>query len=421
MTTTSTDSQIAGALPGPLGHLRVVEVAEMVAAPYTGRLLTDLGAAVTKVERPGRGDGARYVGPFPEDRPDPEAGGLFAYLNRGKRSVTLDSATATGTELLDRLLDGADLLISDERFGRTHEELVELTERHAGLSVVSITPFGLEGPRSHWRGSHSAICAYGGLTLYNGEQDREPICPPFDLGNYQAGLTGAISTMLAVHARHGAYARGQVADIAVTDVLSTIHTGNSATHWVFGSRSWIRHGRRSAGGLYPNTMLRCKDGWFRIQAMSRKEWRGLLNLVGDPDWGEDPRFQDRIVMQANYADELDGLIEDDFRKRTKQELFDASQERELPFSPVREMHEVNSEQQLVGRDFFDRARLPDGRELQVPGVPYRRRCGDGEVTGGASMRPVQRAPALGQHNAEVYSSLGLSDTEQHELLECGVI
>ena len=212
-------------IAGPLSHLRILEIAELVAGPFAGRLLHDLGAAVTKVERPRSGDASRHAGPYANDEPDPEASGLYSYFNRGKRSITLDWTAPSGRALLERLLDHTDVLIVDDRFGAGYEELIALTEEHDALSVVSITPFGLVGPRAHWRGSAATVSAYGGLTLYFGEQDRAPIPPPEELALTQGGLAVAIATLLSVLARGGSLGRGQVADISITDVLSSVHTG----------------------------------------------------------------------------------------------------------------------------------------------------------------------------------------------------
>jgi crotonobetainyl-CoA:carnitine CoA-transferase CaiB-like acyl-CoA transferase len=389
-------------------------VAEQLAAPFAGRLLADLGATVIKVERPRLGDASRGEGPFPADRPDREASASYAYLNRGKRSVTLDWTAASGRDVLDRLIAASDVLLVDDRAGFTYEDLTALTKQHERLTAVAITPFGLSGPHAHWRGSHAAACAHGGLTLYTGEQEREPISPPHELGSYQGGLAGAIGAVLGVLGRGGRFGRGQVTDVAVADVLSTIHTGSSATHWVFGSRSWIRHGRRSASGRYPQTILRCLDGWFRLYAVSGREWRGLLEMMGNPEWGSDPKYEDRIVAQEQYADELDARIEAWLEQYPKQRLFEMSREHGVPSSPVRDMSEVATEPQLLHREFFERALLPDGRELRVPGRPYR-------WDGADHRRAPLRAPRLGEDNAGVYGELGVGTAEQDELRREGVI
>ena len=419
---TEAHAALEPSVAGPLSHLRILEIAEEIPGPFAGRLLHDLGAAVTKVERPGSGDCSRQAGPFRDDEPDPEASGLYTYFNRGKRSVTLDWTQPDGRDLLGRLLDETDVLIVDERFGASHDELLALCEEHAegerALSAVSITPFGLVGPRAHWRGSPSVVSAYGGLTLYFGEHDRAPIPPPKDLALTQGGLAVAIATLLTVLGRGGQPGRGQVADISIADVLSSVHTGLAATHWVFDSRQFQRHGRRSQGGLYPNAMLRCKDGFFRIHAMSQKEWRGLLDMIGNPAWGDDPRYQDRIVNGDQYADLLDTYIESYLLQYTKNELFEQARERQLPFSPVREMHEVLEEEQLLHLGLFREITHANGEQFTAAGSPFRWRNAEDDgppetdPTGGAPLR----APRLGEHNDEVYGTLlGLDGAELERL------
>ena len=410
-------------IAGPLTHLRIIEIAELVPGPFAGRLLHDLGAVVTKLERPDGGDASRREGPFENDEPDLEASGLYSYFNRGKRSATLDWEQPRGRELLQRLLAQTDVLIVDEHFGASYEQLLALTETHEALSVVSITPFGLTGPRAHWRGSPATISAYGGLTLYFGEQDRAPIPPPRELAMTQGGLAVAIATLLSVLAREHPLGHGQIADISVTDVMSSIHTGLAATHWVFDSRQFQRHGRRSQGGLYPNAMFHCKDGFFRVHAMSQKEWRGLLHVLGNPAWGDDPKYQDRIVNGDKYADILDGYIEEYFTQHTKQELFEQTRELQLPFAPVRQVNEVIVEEQLLHRGLFETIAHPNGEELTVAGSPFRWRNAedDEDVVRNASAQPL-RAPRLGEHNQEVYGGLlGIDGRELDELRTDGVI
>lgn len=410
-------------ITGPLSHLRILEIAEMVPGPFAGRLLHDLGAVVTKVERPDGGDDSRQEGPFEDDQPDPEASGLYSYFNRGKRSITLDWNQPRGRELLDQLLENTHVLIVDERFGASYEELLALREAHADLSIVSITPFGLTGPRAHWRGSPATISAYGGLTLYFGEHDRAPIPPPRELALTQGGLAVAIATLLAIIGHAGQPGHGQVADISIADVMSSIHTGLAATHWVFDSRQFQRHGRRSQGGLYPNAMFHCKDGFFRVHAMSQKEWRGLLEVLGNPAWGDDPKYQDRIVNGDKYADILDGYIEEYFTQHTKQELFEQTRKLQLPFAPVRQVHEVIVEEQLLHRGLFQTIEQPSGTEMTVAGSPFRwSNSKDGNDSEDHEPSTPLRAPSLGEHNHEIYEQLlGITSSQLKELRTDGVI
>ena len=150
-------------MAGALSSLRIVEVGEMVSAPYCSKLLADMGAEVVKVERPGVGDRSRTRGPFPGDKPNPETSGLFLYLNTNKRGVTLDITKPEGFEILEKLVAKADILIHNvtppemDRVGLTYESMRCANPK---LIMTSITPFGLTGPYRDYRAEDLTIwCA----------------------------------------------------------------------------------------------------------------------------------------------------------------------------------------------------------------------------------------------------------------------
>ena len=153
-----------------LSGLKAVEWSDFVSGPYCGKLLADLGAEVVKVERPGVGDGARSYGPFPQDIPHPERSGLFLYLNTNKLGVTLDVRTATGAQLLSKLLEQADVLIENnpprevEELGFAYERLRQLNPR---LVMTSITPFGQTGPYRDYRSCDLISFNASGLAFVN--------------------------------------------------------------------------------------------------------------------------------------------------------------------------------------------------------------------------------------------------------------
>src|SRR5260370_42623148 len=137
-----------------LSSLKIVEVGEMVSAPYCSKLLADMGAAVVKVERPGAGDRARTRGPFPGDQPNPETSGLFLYLNTNKRGVTLDIAQPDGFEIFEKLVTSADILIHNvtppdmDRIGLSYDRMRRVNRK---LIMTSILPFGFTGPYRNYR------------------------------------------------------------------------------------------------------------------------------------------------------------------------------------------------------------------------------------------------------------------------------
>ena len=157
----------------PLQGLKVLEYSNFIAGPYCAKLLADMGALITKVEVPGRGDPARSYGPFPEDIPDLEKSGLFFFLGTDKRSITLDPSSFTGRELFLRLASNTDILIEDsgpaamQALGLDYQSLKAI---NPGLVFVSITPYGQHGPKAHWKASHiNSFHASGeGYTLPGG-------------------------------------------------------------------------------------------------------------------------------------------------------------------------------------------------------------------------------------------------------------
>ena len=122
----------------------------------------------------------------------------------------------------------------------------------------------------------------------------------------------------------------------------------------------------SVGGPYPNTILPCKDGEIRMQAMTKREWNRILEMMGDPDWGRDPRFQDRLKMNEMYADELDGHIGAWLKERTKQELSQLFYEYGVPFTPVNTIADFVDDPHLAARGFFVEVRAPTGRSAEIP-------------------------------------------------------
>ena len=405
---------------GLLAGIKVVEYGDLVTAPYASKLLADLGATVIKIEAPHTGDRSRAVGPYPGDRPDAEQSGLFIYLNAKKRGVTLDLTSATGRGILDRLVADADVLIENAepsdyaRMGLAPERLRGV---NGNLIHLSITPFGHEGPYSADKGYALNAEAMSGAVLGIGAADREPLPLPDFLSDSFTGAVGAMSCMLAITSVESAddgAGGGEWIDLSSANAWMTFQTGTGVVSWLFGSRRTMREGRRHLGGPYPYTIMPCKDGEFRLIAMTKREWNRFVDVMGTPEWSKDERFQDRIKMNELYADELDALIEPWFAERTKAELFEQFYEGGVPFTPVLDFGDVMADPQLSARDFFVEAEQPGVGTLALPGTPYH--FSEAEP---AAWRP---APALGQHNSEVFcEELGIEPSELLALAQAGVV
>ena len=402
-----------------LSGLRVLELADFIAGPYCGKLLADLGAEVVKLEKPNTGDEARRHGPFPKDIPDPETSGLFLYLNANKLGATLNVEAATGLKIIKELIRDTDIFVEGnppkvaEQLGLTYPVLREINPR---LIMVSITPYGQTGPYKDYKGYALNCSAVGGQSVCAGEPGREPLTPPLSLGHYQSGAAGAAAAMGAILCRESS-AKGQHIDISEAQVWATLHTGNQESSFIMHGMKRMRWGHRTPG-VYPYTILPCKDGFMSMIAIQGYQWKRFLELMGGgevPEWySKDPRFQDRREISLKHADEMDALLAPWLTSHTKKELYQMCLEKRIPFSPVKNIGEVVEDEHLKVREYFVEIDHPVAGKFKYPGAP-----GKMSETPWAIERP---APLLGQHNEEIYCHrLGYSTEELTELHRGGII
>jgi crotonobetainyl-CoA:carnitine CoA-transferase CaiB-like acyl-CoA transferase len=396
-----------------LADLKVVEWGSFISAPYCTKLLADLGAEVIKVEPPGTGEETRRYGPFPDDVPDGEQSGL--YLNTGKLSVTLDPATATGREIFLRLLAQADVLVENQptgsldRIGLGYDGLREGNPR---LIVTSITPFGLTGPYAGWKGHDINTCALGGISSSMGYPDREPLRPPQDQSHYQSGLMAASATLIAAFGRD-LTGEGSHVDLAEAETWATFHMGIGFQAFLEEGRTRQRTGHFAAHRPYIDGVLPCQDGDVCLDTPQSRQWRRMLGLMGDPEWGGDPIFQDRLETTDKHWGRADAYLGEWLKDHTKEEIFETFQRNKVPAAPIRTVAEVVADDQLAARGYFSEMALPSGRTVKVPGACYQ-----------FSRTPAQLRPAprLGEHNVAILADrLGYSKSDLAAWRRCGVI
>ena len=399
---------------GLLNGLRVLELGEFISAPYCGKLLADMGAEVLKVERSGVGDWARDYGPYPGDLPHRERSGLFLYLNADKRGVTLNLDTPTGREILAGLVSRSDVLVHNlhptemDQVGLSYEGL---KGHNSGLVMASITPFGLTGPYRNWKAYDINLAAGGGICEGLGSPEREPLTFGTPEVGYFAGAAAASSIVMALLAKEDGVS-GQHIDIAEIESMAGLYNGAEALMAVYQWRVTRRTGHHALDFPYPNCILRCKDGYIFVGSPEGRQWRRLLELMGNPEWVQEQRFRNRTVMNNEYADEVDGYLEEWLRQRTKAELLEMALEHRIPLAPVRGFDEVRADPSLATL-FTDIDRADTG-PVALPGPPYQ--VSNAEVS---TPRP---APTLGQHNSEVYcGELDFAPEEVAQLYRTGII
>ena len=399
------DSTRGGALAG----LSVVEVGEMVAAPYCAKLLADLGANVVKVETPGGGDPARLRGPFPDDEPHPERSALFLYLNTSKRGITLDLAAEEGRALFRKLVSRVDILIED----RTPGELealglgyADLAAHNPRLIVTSITPFGQTGPNRAHKTHHLNLFHSAGHTSPFGAKDpkasRAPSRAGGYLGEYDAGLTAALGTLGAVFGRE-LTGRGQHIDASKQEAMMCLER---VTNGRFANEPDPFSGR-GPGGL-----TRAKDGYVMVTTLEQHQWEGLIRAMGTPEWSKGEWCRDMAARMEN-ADEIAEHVEAWAADLTRDEIYHLVQAQGTPAGPVRNVVEVKAWEQANARGFFQELDHPEVGRQSYPTAPYL-----------FSKTPWvgHAAPLIGEHNEEVYGeTLGCTAGDLANLSREGAI
>jgi crotonobetainyl-CoA:carnitine CoA-transferase CaiB-like acyl-CoA transferase len=331
--------------------VRVVEVAGRPSARVAGALLAALGAEVTRVGAPS-GD----AHPLVSER------ALALAWDHGKRVVAGGDVGAGGGLAaggdLSALAAGADVLLTS---GEGPDDPFRPGRFASPAPVhVHLTPFGSEGPYGGYRGVELNTAAYGGLAVYVGEAEREPIVPPAMLGSHEAGVVAAIAALAALHGG----ARGQVVDVAEYELLATADMAGLYSLAFFSGAVPRRHGHRKPNP-YPFTILPCKDGAVCVAFLAGHHWRALVEAMGDPEWARDERFRDRRRMGELHADELDGLVGTWLSRHTKAELLALAVERDIPFGPLLTPAELLEWEQLRERGF-----LAGAGGVRVPVLPF---------------------------------------------------
>jgi CoA:oxalate CoA-transferase len=377
---------------------------------FCGKVLRDLGMDVIKVEPPG-GDPVRRLGPFAHERPSLESSLRFAYLNSGKKSLTLDLAHAEGRALLLRLVEQADVLV--ESFAPGELDRLGLGEavlraRNPRLVLTSVTGFGQDGPYRDYLCPDLVGLAVGGLMNISGEADQPPVNSPETQSFYFTCVYAVLGTLLALWRREEG-GEGDRVDVSVQEAIG------SQEHLVrtFGYDKEIirRHGSQHEH-VAPANIFPTQDGYVYL-FVSLPHWRLLLKL-----WEDHPPELDSKEWEANHvrreaADWLNEQLSRFTRRYTKDEFVRLMQENGVPSLPVNSPGEFARDEQVQFRQLFQTVAHPLLGEYSQVAFPV---LMDGER---ASVAPP---PLLGEHTHAVLAErLGLSPLEIELLFAQGII
>ena len=366
----------------PLAGLKVVELARILAGPWAGQLLADLGAEVIKVERPGVGDDTRHWGPpFAEDG----AAAYFHACNRGKKSVAIDLESASGQEQVRALAAGADVLIENFKVGglaRYGLDYPALSTLNPGLVYCSITGFGQTGPYASRAGYDFIIQGMGGAMSLTGEPDGAPQKSGIAYADLFTGLYSTVAILAALRARD-ASGKGAHIDMALLDTQVAV-LANQALNWMTSGKVPHRMGNGHAN-LVPYQAFPTRDGEVIIAVGNDRQFSRLCDILDLAGLATDERYRTNAARVTNRA-KLVPLVEAATLRWSRTELSEALEAAGIPAGPINPVDAVFADPQVAAR----------GLKIEPDGMPG---LASPVVMDGKRQVSDRRSPRLGEHDA----------------------
>ena len=394
---------------GPLSDLRVIELGTLLAGPFCGQLLGDLGAEVIKIEPPGQGDPLRAWGRQKEG--DPSL--WWPVVGRNKKAITLDLRQAEGQSILKELAAKADFVLENfrpgtmEKWGCGYDALSKLNPR---LIMIRVSGYGQTGPYSHRAGFGAIGEAMGGLRYVVGDPATPPSRMGISIGDELAATFACLGALSALHYRERT-GRGQVVDSAlyeaVLSMMESLITEYDKTGYI----------RERTGAILPNVapsnVYRTKDNLVLIAANQDTVFARLCEAMGMLDWPKDSRF---VSHQARGANQklLDGLINAWTETHTTSQVLELMDKFGVPAGQIYRAPEMLADPHFKAREAIVTTTHPQFGQLKMQNVAPKLSESPGRIRGAA--------PEMGQHNHEVYGELlGMDAAHMHALKSRQVI
>jgi crotonobetainyl-CoA:carnitine CoA-transferase CaiB-like acyl-CoA transferase len=403
-------------MAGPLSHIRVLDLSRVLAGPWAGQNMADLGAEVIKVERPGAGDDSRAFGPpWVKDGQgrDTRDSAYFTSANRGKKSITVNIAVPAGQNIVRELAGVSDVLIENykygdlARYGLSHEDLRRLSPK---LIYCSLTGFGQTGPYRERPGYDFMIQGMGGLMSVTGEPDGAPQRAGVPVADIITGMYASIAICAAL-AHRAQSGTGQHLDLALLDSQIALLAYQNTNYFATGTPP------TRIGNLHPNIVpyqpFRTADGNVIVACGNDNLYRKFCAVAGCSALAEDPRFATNGKRVENRA-ELTRLLAEVFRQRSTREWVTLLDGAGVPNGPINDIAQVFEEPQVKARGVRIELEHANGAKLPMVASPMR-----------FSDTPLEyrlAPPLLGEHTEEVLRGLlGKSDVEIARLRADGAI
>ena len=374
-------------MAAPLEGIKVVELARILAGPWAGQLLADLGADVIKVESE-KGDDTRAWGPPFIERDNDISASYFHGCNRGKKSVTVDLSTSKGQDRIKELVKNSDILIENfkvgglRKYGLDYENLNAINK---GLIYCSITGFGQDGPYATRAGYDYIIQGMSGLMSITGEPGGRPLKTGVAVTDIFTGIYASTAILAALHQRKET-GRGQHIDMSLLDSAVAILANQGMNYLSTGSPP----GR--IGNFHPNLspyqVFECSNGHIIIATGNDQQYKKLCSILQCPEHATDPKYETNAKRVENRY-ELDNIISQKTRNWEKLNLLKQCEENGIPAGPINSLDEVFADEHIIHR----------GMKLSLEGIPSIR----SPIKFSESELVLDKpSPNLGEHNSVIF-------------------
>ncbi len=382
----------------PLEGVKIVDFTQAHAGSLATMLLADFGAEVIKIERAGVGDLARYWAPIKDGN-----SGYYAFLNRGKKSISINAASDKGKEIIKKLVEEADVVCENfkygsmERMGLTYEELIKI---NPSLIYASLNGFGQTGPMKETIGLDLQLQAMSGLMDRTGFPDGPPTKVGAAMGDQLSGTYMAMAVNLAlIHKKNTG--EGQKIDIAILDSLFSILEAAPITYSLRGEVP-MRVGN-SYPSISPYDTFKAKDGYVSIGISTDRQWLKFCEAMGMEDLAKEEKYMTNELRGDNYDTGLKEAIEKVTKEMSKFEIEKKLREARLACGAVCTVTEAMESQQITERNMVIEVEDKALGKVKMGGIPIKFSETPGEVAHGA--------PLLGEHTEEYLKKLGYSEEE----------
>lgn len=396
-------------MAGALAGIKVLDLSRVLAGPWAGQLLADLGAEVLKVERPGAGDDTRQWAP--PSLLDGTAA-YFLCANRGKRSVTVDITKPEGQEIVRALAQDADVVIENykvgglKKYGLDYDSLSQLNPR---LVYCSITGFGQDGPYAELPGYDYIVQGMSGLMSITGPADGEPHKVGVAVTDLFTGIYACNAILAAIIARNSS-GQGQYIDMALFD-CALASLANINMNWLIGQQVPPRLGNAHAN-IVPYQVFACADGHFILACGNDKQFRAVCQVIGLPALADDERFASN-PQRVKHRDSVVPLLAEAFMGNTREQWLKMLDEAGVPCGPINTVDEAFRDPQIRHRGMEIHMQDSVGQNVPLVGCPIK--------LSGTPVEYNQAPPKLGEHTDDVLRALGYDAARIATLREQGTV